>query len=42
MFLQEVHHVFKNALSHNECDHICSLAHADLLKKAEIQDGNTK
>ena len=42
MFLQEVHHVFKNALSHDECDHICSLAHADQLKTAEIQDGDSK
>lgn len=42
MFLQEVYHIFKNALSPDECDHICSLAHADLLKKAEIQDGDTK
>ena len=32
MFLQEVHHIFKNALSHDECDHICSLAHAEELK----------
>ena len=32
MFLQEVHHIFKNALSHDECDHICSIAHAEELK----------
>ena len=42
MFLQEVYHIFKNALSHDECDHICSLAHAEELKRAEVQDGDSK
>ena len=42
MFLQEVHHIFKNAVSHDECDHICSLAHAEELKRAEVQDGDSK
>ena len=42
MFLQEVHHVFRNAISLDDCDHICNLAHADQLKTAEIQDGDSK
>ena len=32
---------FKN-ISHDECDHICSLAHAEELKRAEVQDGDSK
>ena len=42
MFLQEVHHVVKNALSVEETDHICMMAHAERLRKSEVQDGDTK
>ena len=41
MFLQEVHHVVKNAFSLYECNHIIGIGENQQLKESEVQDGDS-